>query len=74
MVRFGRLDGQVIGVVGNNSMFKGGVLFVDSADKATRFIQLCDAFNVPLLFLADVPGFMVGTTVEKQGIIRSRRR
>jgi acetyl-CoA carboxylase carboxyltransferase component len=51
-------------------MFKGGVLFVDSADKATRFIQLCDAFNVPLLFLADVPGFMVGTAVEKQGIIR----
>jgi methylmalonyl-CoA decarboxylase subunit alpha len=60
----------VIGVVGNNSMFKGGVLFVDSADKATRFVQLCDAFNVPLLFLADVPGFMVGSVVEKQGIIR----
>ena len=51
-------------------MFKGGVLFVDSADKATRFVQLCDAFNVPLLFLADVPGFMVGTAVERQGIIR----
>ena len=43
-------------MVGNNSMFKGGVLFVDSADKATRFVQLCDAFNVPLLFLSDVPG------------------
>ena len=67
---FARLDGQVIGVVANNPMFKGGVLFVDSADKATRFIQLCDAFGVPLLFLADVPGFMVGTAVEKQGIIR----
>jgi methylmalonyl-CoA decarboxylase subunit alpha len=67
---FARLDGQVIGVVANNPMFKGGVLFVDSADKATRFIQACDAFNVPLLFLADVPGFMVGTAVEKQGIIR----
>jgi acetyl-CoA carboxylase carboxyltransferase component len=51
-------------------MFKGGVLFVDSADKATRFINLCDAFNVPLLFLADVPGFMVGTAVEREGIIR----
>ena len=51
-------------------MFKGGVLFVDSADKATRFMQLCDAFNVPLLFLSDVPGFMVGAAVEKQGIIR----
>jgi acetyl-CoA carboxylase carboxyltransferase component len=69
-VGFARLDGHVIGVVGNNSLHKGGVLFVDSADKATRFVQLCDAFNVPLLFLADVPGFMVGSAVERQGIIR----
>jgi methylmalonyl-CoA decarboxylase subunit alpha len=69
-IGFARLAGQVTGIVANNPMFKGGVLFVDSADKATRFIQLCDAFNVPLLFLADVPGFMVGTAVEKQGIIR----
>ncbi len=67
---FARLNGQVIGVVANNPMFKGGVLFTDSADKGTRFIQACDAFNVPLLFLADVPGFMVGTAVERQGIIR----
>ncbi|MGB9376605.1 MAG: acyl-CoA carboxylase subunit beta [Mycobacteriales bacterium] len=67
---FGRLDGEVVGVVANNPMFKGGVLFVDSADKATRFIEICDAFNIPLLFLADVPGFMVGTAVERQGIIR----
>ena len=67
---FARLGGEVVGVVANNSMFKGGVLFVDSADKASRFVQLCDAFNVPLLFLCDVPGFMVGTQVEKQGIIR----
>jgi acetyl-CoA carboxylase carboxyltransferase component len=70
VVGFGRLDGRPVGVVANNPMFKGGVLFVDSADKATRFIQLCDAFNVPLLFLSDVPGFMVGTAVERQGIIR----
>jgi acetyl-CoA carboxylase carboxyltransferase component len=69
-VGFARLAGEVVGVVANNSMHKGGVLFVDSADKATRFVQLCDAFNVPLLFLADVPGFMVGTAVEKEGIIR----
>lgn len=69
-VGFARMNGEVVGVLGNNSMFKGGVLFVDSADKATRFIQLCDAFNVPLLFLSDVPGFMVGSAVEKQGIIR----
>jgi acetyl-CoA carboxylase carboxyltransferase component len=69
-VGLGRLDGRPVGVVANNSQYKGGVLFVDSADKATRFVQLCDAFNVPLLFLSDVPGFMVGTAVEKQGIIR----
>ncbi len=70
VVGFGRLDGEVVGVVANNPQFKGGVLFVDSADKATRFIELCDAFGVPLLFLADVPGFMVGTAVEREGIIR----
>ena len=69
-VGFARLAGRPVGVVANNPLFKGGVLFVDSADKAARFIQLCDAFNVPLLFLADVPGFMVGTAVERQGIIR----
>src|SRR6202012_522132 len=69
-VGFARLDGLPIGVVANNSLFKGGVLFIDSAAKATRFIQLCDAFSLPLLFLADVPGFMVGTAVERQGIIR----
>ena len=65
-----RLDGRVIGVLANNPMQKGGVLFVDSADKAAKFMQLCDAFNIPLLFLADVPGFMIGTTVEREGIIR----
>ncbi|HEU5156313.1 MAG TPA: acyl-CoA carboxylase subunit beta [Streptosporangiaceae bacterium] len=70
VIGFGRLGGEVVGVVANNPMIKGGVLFVDSADKAARFIQQCDAFNVPLLFLADVPGFMVGTAVEKEGIIR----
>ncbi len=69
-VGFGRLDGNVVGVVANNPMHKGGVLFVDSADKAARFVWLCDAFNVPLIFLADVPGFMIGTAVERQGIIR----
>jgi acetyl-CoA carboxylase carboxyltransferase component len=69
-IGLGRLDGEAVGIVANNSLHKGGVLFVDSADKATRFIQLCDAFNVPLLFLSDVPGFMVGAAVERQGIIR----
>jgi acetyl-CoA carboxylase carboxyltransferase component len=67
---FARLDGRVVGIVANQPMQKGGVLFNDSADKAARFIWLCDAFNVPLLFLADVPGFMIGTQVERRGIIR----
>jgi acetyl-CoA carboxylase carboxyltransferase component len=70
VVGFGRLDGRPIGIVANNSAVRGGVLFVDSADKAARFIWLCDAFNVPLLYLADVPGFMIGSAVERQGIIR----
>ncbi len=70
VVGFGLLEGRPLGVVANNPMHKGGVLFGDSADKAARFIWWCDAFNVPLLFLADVPGFMVGTQVERQGIIR----
>ena len=65
-----RLDGHAIGVVANNPMYKGGVLFGDSADKAARFIWMCDAYNIPLLFLADVPGFMIGTQVERAGIIR----
>jgi acetyl-CoA carboxylase carboxyltransferase component len=67
---YARLDGRVIGIVANQPKVKGGVLFVDSADKAARFIWTCNAFNVPLLFLADVPGFMIGTQVERQGIIR----
>ncbi|MBL9023398.1 MAG: acyl-CoA carboxylase subunit beta [Myxococcales bacterium] len=66
-----RIDGRVVGIVANQPKHKGGVLFVDSADKAARFIWLCDAFNIPLLYLADVPGFMIGTVVEKQGIIRA---
>src|SRR3954449_7965976 len=70
VVGYARLDGRVIGIVANQPKVKGGVLFVDSADKAARFILTCNAFNVPLLFLADVPGFMIGKDVERQGIIR----
>ncbi|MGI8756850.1 MAG: acyl-CoA carboxylase subunit beta [Acidimicrobiales bacterium] len=66
----GLVDGRPVGFVANNPRVKGGVLFVDSADKATRFVWCCDAFNIPLVFLADVPGFMIGTQVERQGIIR----
>ena len=70
VVGYARLDGQAIGIVANQPKHKGGVLFSDSADKAARFIWACNAFNVPLLFLADVPGFMIGTQVERDGIIR----
>ena len=67
---FALLEGEVIGIVANQPAIKGGVLFVDSADKGARFIWQCDAFNIPLLYLADVPGFMIGSAVERQGIIR----
>jgi methylmalonyl-CoA decarboxylase subunit alpha len=70
VVGYARLDGRAVGIVANQPKYKGGVLFVDSADKAARFIMTCNAFNIPLLFLADVPGFMIGTDVERQGIIR----
>jgi acetyl-CoA carboxylase carboxyltransferase component len=70
IVGYARLNGRTVGIVANQPKFKGGVLFVDSADKAARFIQTCNAFGVPLLFLADVPGFMIGTAVEREGIIR----
>jgi len=70
VIGWARLDGRSIGVVANNPLQKGGVLFSDSADKAARFIWCADAFNVPLLFLADVPGFMIGSQVEREGIIR----
>src|SRR5204863_8363770 len=66
----GRLDGRGVGIVANQPLHKGGVLFVDSSDKVARFVWLCDAFNIPLVFLADVPGFMIGSTVQRQGIIR----
>lgn len=66
----GRLDGRPVGIVANNPAVNGGVLFVDSADKAARFVWCCDAFGIPLVFLTDVPGFMIGTQVEAQGIIR----
>jgi acetyl-CoA carboxylase carboxyltransferase component len=70
VVGYARLDGKALGIVANQPKHKGGVLFGDSADKAARFIWTCNAFNIPLLFLADVPGFMIGTQVERQGIIR----
>jgi len=65
-----RIDGRSVGIIANQPRVKGGVLFPDSADKSAKFIQLCDAFNIPLLFLMDIPGFMIGTAVERAGIIR----
>jgi len=65
-----RMNGQTVGIIANQPKVKGGVLFIDSADKAAKFIMLCDAYHIPLIFLADVPGFMIGTQVERQGIIR----
>jgi len=70
VIGFARIGGHAAGIVANQPMQKGGVLDSDAADKAARFIRMCDAFNMPLVYLMDVPGFMVGSQVEKQGIIR----
>src|SRR5881398_3176077 len=70
VIGFARAGGHPVGVVANQPMSKGGILDSDSADKAARFIRMCDAFNVPLVYLMDVPGFLVGSQVEKEGIIR----
>lgn len=68
---FGRIEGRTVGIVANQPKHLGGVIFVESANKAARFIQLCDAFDIPLVYLTDVPGFMIGSRVEQQGIIRA---
>ena len=65
-----RMGGRPVGIVANQPRHLGGILENDSADKAARFINLCDAFEIPLVFLQDVPGFMVGSKVEHAGIIR----
>ena len=70
VVGFGRMGGQSIGVVANQPMFLGGCFTVDSSDKSARFIRFCDAFNIPLLFLEDTPGYLPGVKQEYAGIIR----
>jgi acetyl-CoA carboxylase carboxyltransferase component len=70
VIGLARIGGRAIGIVANQPQVRGGVLDSDAADKAARFIRMCDAFNVPLAYLVDVPGFMVGSQVERQGIIR----
>ena len=67
---FARMDGRSVGIVANQPKHLGGILDNDSADKAARFINLCDAYGIPLIYLQDVPGFMVGSKVEEAGIIR----
>ena len=67
---FARIEGQPVGIVANQSMHMGGAIFTDSADKAARFIWICNAYNVPIIFLADIAGYMIGSEVERQGIIR----
>jgi len=70
LVGFGRLDGQVVGVVGNQPLHKAGTLDIDASIKGARFVRFCDAFNIPLVTFVDVPGFMPGTEQEYGGIIR----
>jgi acetyl-CoA carboxylase carboxyltransferase component len=67
---FARIDGQPIGIVGNNPMYYAGVLDIDSSEKAARFVRVCDSFNVPLITFVDVPGFLPGVDQEHGGIIR----
>ena len=67
---FARFGGRPVGIVANQPKFLGGALDVNAADKAARFVWLCDAYDIPLVFLMDCPGFIVGSAVEKQGIIR----
>jgi len=63
------INGRSVGIVANNSIYKGGVLFTSSCQKISKFVALCDNYHIPLLFLADIPGFMIGSEAEKSGII-----
>ena len=71
---FIRIEGRPVGVVANNPMHLGGAIESDGADKAARFMQLCDAFDIPLLFLCDTPGIMVGPEAEKTALVRHAAR
>ena len=70
VVGFIRLDGKTVGIVADQPAFQAGVLDIDSSDKAARFIRFCDCFNIPIVTLEDVPGFLPGCTQEHNGIIR----
>ena len=70
MTAFVRLDGRPVGVLANQPQYKGGILTSDTSDKGAQFVQMCNAYGIPLIFLSDTPGFMVGSAVERGGIIR----
>ena len=67
---FGRINGMVVGIVANQPKYKAGCLDIDSSDKGAEFVNFCDAFNIPIVTLTDVPGFMPGLAQERGGIIR----
>ena len=69
-----RLDGYVVGVIANNPMVYGGAMDVGEALKQCHFVELCDTFHIPLVFLVDVPGFMVGLQAESRGVLRAGMR
>ncbi|MEO2152492.1 MAG: carboxyl transferase domain-containing protein, partial [Thermococcus sp.] len=70
VVGFGRMNGQTVGIVANNPKYFAGVLDIDSSDKIARFVRTCDAFNIPIVTLVDVPGYLPGVDQESRGIIR----
>ncbi|QLD84487.1 acyl-CoA carboxylase subunit beta [Natronomonas halophila] len=70
----GRIDGQVVGIVANNPEHVSGAIFPDSADKGAGFVWTCDAYNIPLVYLCDTPGYMIGSQVEKEGVLRKGRK
>jgi acetyl-CoA carboxylase carboxyltransferase component len=69
-----RIEGRAVGVVANNPVHLGGAIDSDGADKAARFLQLCDAFDIPILYLCDTPGIMVGPEIEKTALVRHSSR
>ncbi|WP_255149611.1 acyl-CoA carboxylase subunit beta [Halorarius halobius] len=70
----GRIDGQVVGIVANQPEHVSGAIFPDSADKGAGFVWTCDAYNIPLVYLCDTPGYMIGSQVEKEGVLRKGRK
>jgi len=73
IVGYGRIEGETIGIIANQPQQLAGTLDIDSSEKAARFLRFCDAFNIPIVTLVDVPGFLPGTEQEWDGIIRRWR-